>query len=379
LRRVSEVLTTITGKEPVKTGMEDTMVALGAATLTAKEVRVGRGSRIKLRPVRLPKETTPHALGALVNAPPGHALTLINSVVIEERVEIPVERSKEYKLPYAEFFDVPVLQGRDEDPSRCSNNFTYRFKCLPETTPGSPVKVTFSYDSSNFISVKAVDLNRGRELQGEPIAFQMPQPGTGGATGSVDITFVVDATGSMAGCIEGVKRGIGDFCNDVSQSNFNYRLSLVEYRDEKIGERLRTYDWTDDVEKFRTWVSGLRAGGGGDVPESALDGVVAASRMQARPGAARIVVLVTDAVTHDPDEQGNSAEDVARMLNDRNIKLFAISPEFHSYKTLAERTGGRISDFDAFFRVGHVDPLAFKNVLAALGTQMINTLLTAAR
>jgi molecular chaperone DnaK len=179
LRRVAEALERLTGKQPIKTGMEDTMVALGAAALTAKEVKVGHGRRAKLRPVRV-LETTPHALGVLVNAPPGSELPLINRVIIDEGTGIPVERSREdFKTDNPEFFDVPVLQGSNPDPKRCTILCTYRFKCLPGTAPGSPIKITFAYNASNQIVVQAVDGKRGETLIGEQVmhmAQALPSP-----------------------------------------------------------------------------------------------------------------------------------------------------------------------------------------------------------
>ncbi len=373
LRRVAEALEQLTGKPPIKTGMEDTMVALGAAALTAKEVKVGHGRRAKLRPVRI-RETTPHALGVLVNAPPGGELPFINRVIIDEGMDIPVERSRaDFKTNSPEFFDVPVLQGSSPDYRSCAINYTYRFKCLPDTPPGSPIKITFAYNASNQIVVQAVDAKRGQTLQGESIPFTMPQACS--AVTTVDLCFVVDATGSMAGCIDGVKRGISDFCNQFTQSNLNYRLSLVEYRDEKIGEALKTYDWTTDVAQFRNWVSGLYASGGGDEPESALDGIVAASSLQARGDAAKVVVLITDASSHDPDQQGRTAHDVARMLSEQKIKLFAIAPPLPAYQMLADKTGGKISNFRDYFSVGSVDPRVFSGVLTDLGSEVANSFL----
>ena len=64
LRQVKAKLRDLTGKEPLETGMEDVMVALGAAILTKEVVKVGKGRRAKLVRYQY-DDITPHALGVL--------------------------------------------------------------------------------------------------------------------------------------------------------------------------------------------------------------------------------------------------------------------------------------------------------------------------
>lgn len=380
LPRVCEALAEITGKEPIRTGKEDIMVALGAATMGAQEVVVGRGRGTKIR-VRV-RETTPHALGMLTLGGNGQP-EFFNAVMIPEKAELPASFTRTDLTTTGdrqEYFKVPVLQGADPDARRCLVTWTYRFTCLPDTPKGAPIHVTFAYNASNQIAVTAKDGRTGKELDCTRSDFEWPSGR--GEGGLVDLCFVIDATGSMAGCIEGVKRGIGDFCADLAKSSFDCRLALVEYRDEKIGEPLKCYPWTGEVEEFRNWVSALKAEGGGDEPESALDGIGAALAMQARTGAARVIVLVTDASTHDPDQKGRRIGDIQKLLVEQNVRFCAIAPmqppQPPSYCPLADATGGKLEDFAAHFAVGHVDPQVFKNVLSDLGHEVVHMLLTTA-
>ena len=48
--------------------------------------------------------------------------------------------------------------------------------------------------------------------------------------------------------------------NKMAESSFSWRLGLVEYRDLKIGEPTRVYEWTTDVAEFRTSTNSSRCG-----------------------------------------------------------------------------------------------------------------------
>jgi molecular chaperone DnaK len=374
LRRVPEALTKLAGRTPIATGKEDTMVALGAAILSAEQVRVGRGARSVLRPVRV-QERTHHALGMVTAGKPGEP-PFVNARVIEAQTALPAERTRTdltTLVDNQEHFDVAVLQGDDPDATRNLLNYTYRFTCPPGTPRGSAMAVTFAYNGNSQITVRARDLRSGRDLEGTAIEFTWPQ---GGGTQMVDIGFVLDCTGSMAGCISGVKQEIGNFCNELSRSALDYRLSLVEYRDLKCGEPTQTYDWTPDVERFRGWVAGLRADGGGDEPESGLDALVSAVELAPRSGAAHILVLITDATSHVPDQRGRDAAAVAGLIASRSARVFAIAPRFAAYERIVSETGGKLYDFNASFTPGRVNVELFREVLRDLGHAVIRTLLT---
>lgn len=383
LRRVSEALAELTGKQPIETGREDTMVALGAAAMTAKQVRVGHGRRSVLKPVKI-KERTPFAL-AMVTMDASTSGGFKSAVIIPDGVEVPAQGTRaDLKTVVSDqhVFDVPVVElHRDtadedlegKDPRMGALNLTYRFQCAASTPVGSPIEVTFSYSKNRQIGVSAKDVRSGTELPCEPIEFQYPQ---GGGSRTVDVCFVVDCTGSMGGCIMGVKQEIGNFCNQLAESSFNWRLGLVEFRDEKIGEPTIPHGWTTDVAGFRETVSRLTAHGGGDEPESALDALAVAAGTEWRPDAGRVAVLVTDASCHEPDQSGRSADAVAGLLEQAGVKAFAIAPETKAYQTIVDRTGGRLFDFKSRFVVGAVDLPLFREVLSDLGRAVIDTLLT---
>lgn len=110
---------------------------------------------------------------------------------------------------------------------------------------------------------------------------------------ALDLAFVVDTTGSMTGLIANAQQRMIAMIDALllPADEVNLRLGIVEYRDHPPQDPLpfRTYDLTADLDIARETLNGLTAEGGGDGPESVLDGVLAAVRELAwRPHARRL-------------------------------------------------------------------------------------------
>jgi hypothetical protein len=119
---------------------------------------------------------------------------------------------------------------------------------------------------------------------------------------AVDLAFVVDTTGSMAGLIDAAQRHMIAIVEGlVHAADVDLRLGVVEYRDHPPQDRLvsRAHAFTPDLDEAQRTIRGLAAKGGGDGPEAVLDGLVAACRGLAwRPHARRLAVLVGDSPPH---------------------------------------------------------------------------------
>ena len=93
-------------------------------------------------------------------------------------------------------------------------------------------------------------------------------------TGNVDIVFVLDTTGSMAGVIRMAVSHINEFADTMESTGYDYRLGIVTYGD---GFNFpHGLDPTPYVDTFHAWVSPIGSWGGGDAPEEALDAIMAA-------------------------------------------------------------------------------------------------------
>lgn len=130
---------------------------------------------------------------------------------------------------------------------------------------------------------------------------------------AVDIVFVVDITGSMTPVIDQVKAGALSFHHqllEVMAHKDKYvsslRLRVVAYRDflDNSSDALYQtpfFQLPDERADFDAYVQGLYADGGGDEPESGLEGLAVAMHSDWERGLDRrrhVVVLFTDASSH---------------------------------------------------------------------------------
>ena len=123
------------------------------------------------------------------------------------------------------------------------------------------------------------------------------------AISMVEVVFVLDATGSMGGLIEGAKQKIWSIANSVVELRLapRGRIGLVAYRDRGDEYITRVYEFTEDLDAVFRDLQTIYAGGGGDGPESVNQALnEAVHDMGWSPGGdvLRIVFLVGDAPPH---------------------------------------------------------------------------------
>ena len=181
-----------------------------------------------------------------------------------------------------------------------------------------------------------------------------------------DIVPVFDCTASMTPSIEGLKSTVVGFSRDLEDNNIDCALGLVEYRDFKIGEKTVVHGFASSPEKFRKWVGRLRASGGGDEPESAIDALYSAMSMPFRTGATRIITLITDASYHEPGENGKTMEDVIAAMRTNKIIVYVIGPDLPGYRRLADCMGGILFNISG-------DPAEFRRIVKSLGQSISET------
>ena len=151
-------------------------------------------------------------------------------------------------------------------------------------------------------------------LPPDPYLVQGNNEGQFGNLGyAVDIVFVIDITGSMTPVIDQVKAGALSFHDrllDIMGAKDKYvsslRLRVVAYRDylDNPADGLfqtPLFQLPDHRTNFDAYVQGLFADGGGDEPESGLEGIAVALQSDWERGLDRrrhVVVLFTDASAH---------------------------------------------------------------------------------
>lgn len=126
----------------------------------------------------------------------------------------------------------------------------------------------------------------------------------------VDLVMVIDNTGSMGGVIGMVKRNANNFADDINKECKRHRLyinhlrvKVVSYGDlsEKPFSISPLYDMPAQKAAYSSFVSAIKADGGGDNPEDGLQALREAFKTSwvTGPQEKRHVVMVyTDAPTH---------------------------------------------------------------------------------
>ena len=164
----------------------------------------------------------------------------------------------------------------------------------------------------------------------------------------VDFVFIIDITGSMQKYIDQVKSYISSFTTSLIRRGIDYRLGLVLFSDYVD----KTYQPTDNVLTFLSWLTPVRATGGGDEKENALEALQEAANLKFRPPSNRVAVIITDAPYHQAGEKGDGTTSetqasIMKMLVNKDIRLFSIvPPKLNEYKQISAKTRGKAYDIE---------------------------------
>jgi hypothetical protein len=145
----------------------------------------------------------------------------------------------------------------------------------------------------------------------------------------VEVTFVLDTTGSMTELIDGAKKKIWSIATSIVDENPNaeIRMALIAYRDVGDDYVTKRFDLTDDIQDMYRELLALRADGGGDWEESvneALD--VALTKVSWGQSArdTRIIFLVGDAPPHMDYDQDRKYPVIVKEAAKRGIIVNAV-------------------------------------------------------
>lgn len=122
--------------------------------------------------------------------------------------------------------------------------------------------------------------------------------------GVADVVFIFDCTGSMDPYIDNVKDNVASLIkgfNATANVKLDWRVRAMGYKDFFVDKDCLINDFlfTDNADEFaNSQLARLRADGGGDEDESALDAIwYALKRSDWRPRCTKVIVLFTDAGT----------------------------------------------------------------------------------
>ena len=135
---------------------------------------------------------------------------------------------------------------------------------------------------------------------------------------NVDIVFAIDATESMQPLIDKVKSLTLSFREELEKGLKenrriikNLRIKVIVFRDYYVDDKYameesRFFILPEEKQEFYNFVSKIKAGGGGDEPESGLEALALALRSDfVKDGDKKrhVIVLFTDASAHPLEQQ----------------------------------------------------------------------------
>jgi len=185
-----------------------------------------------------------------------------------------------------------------------------------------------------------------------------------------DLVFRIDATGSMGKVIEIVKQNALSFQQDLVNAMKakgkmiqQLRIRIIAFRD-YIADGENAMMATDffllpgEVETFSRCVNGIRATGGGDIPEDGLEALAFAIRSKWTMEAAKkrhVIVVWTDAGVHElgygskmsnyPDKMAKNFEELTNWWGDEQLsgfmdpnakRLLLFAPYASYWKTISD-------------------------------------------
>lgn len=179
-------------------------------------------------------------------------------------------------------------------------------------------------------------------------------------TKAADIVLVIDTTGSMGGMISSAAAGITDFAHYLESEGFDWRIGIVSYGDVFPREggdpvtkaSIDGAEFSSDPAAVSAAISSVPRTGGGDGPESGLEGLMdpdtGAMSYTYRPDAVKTAVLITDAPSHTTADGKSvySASDVASTFSAKGILISVIGPTRPEYTTITSGTRGSILSGD---------------------------------
>lgn len=175
----------------------------------------------------------------------------------------------------------------------------------------------------------------------------------------VDLALIVDTTGSMGSQIRTIQKELAELIYMLREDNISLYVSIIDYRDitcdgvdsTKVNNNSGVAFY-NSVDNITTAIESLRASGGGDTPETAIDGLGAAYNLNFRNSAAKYAFLITDANYKNNNNYGIAdMEEMAKLLESKNISTSVITSSYYYnyYNGLTALTGGElISMYDDF-------------------------------
>ncbi len=152
---------------------------------------------------------------------------------------------------------------------------------------------------------------------------------TSPAFNRVELSFIVDATGSMGDELEFLKQDLKDVIKKVQSENstLDINTSSVFYRDEGDEYVVRKSGFSADLKTTLAFINEQRANGGGDYPEAVHTALkTALEELQwSEKAKTRIAFLLLDAPPHYKKSIVADLQESIKMAAEKGIKIIPIT------------------------------------------------------
>ncbi|MCH2211235.1 MAG: Hsp70 family protein [Fuerstiella sp.] len=172
---VEQMLKEVTGQNPSRELLPERAVAEGAAIHAAiMQARSSDATKIpeavltRLKNVRT-SDVNSHSLGIKITDPSDQSRK-INHIMIQRNTPVPHEVTQRFgtNSDGQQRVHVEILEGEAVDPAACELIGDFRVFNLPKSLPkGSPIAITYAYDSSGRIGASARELTGDNEASTE--------------------------------------------------------------------------------------------------------------------------------------------------------------------------------------------------------------------
>jgi hypothetical protein len=188
--------------------------------------------------------------------------------------------------------------------------------------------------------------------------FAVVSPDDTEQSSATDIVFVLDVTGSMSEEINAVRSNMMNFMNQLQADNIDYRIGFVVFGD--IVYVYNQYNFYSNFTQIMGIINNITLGEngigyGGDAPENQFGAMAEAALFQWRPGASRVMIMLTDAPSHQADSvtQWTAGDLLAERLLPNNIIVFPVfdvsnPTSMDQYLPIAEQTNPNGSYFNIY-------------------------------
>jgi hypothetical protein len=166
-----------------------------------------------------------------------------------------------------------------------------------------------------------------------------------------DVVFVIDATNSMDFVIDPVKQQLASLVDMIRKLVPNARVGLVLYKDKGEEFVVRKSDLTFHLDKLRSFIGNIQAGGGGDYEEGVMDGLkTATQQINWRKYAHRVIVLVPSSPAHPQEVQ--QTEEFVRSFHQNGgvVEIMHRNYEVEVYTKMYGHPPDQISPMPVFLK-----------------------------